>query len=110
VRLALDELLGNFTGLVGGPVFAHCLLPPLESLAMVEETAVREKTVESLRQISQEHSPVALEAQFVPLVKCLASRDWFTSHTSACGLFSVCYPRVSDAVKAEIRQPFCSLC
>ncbi|XP_032494807.1 serine/threonine-protein phosphatase 2A 65 kDa regulatory subunit A beta isoform isoform X3 [Phocoena sinus] len=110
VLLALAEQLGNFTGLVGGPDFAHCLLPPLESLATVEETVVRDKAVESLRQISQEHTAVALEAHFVPLVKRLASGDWFTSRTSACGLFSVCYPRASNAVKAEIRQHFRSLC
>ncbi|XP_042762880.1 serine/threonine-protein phosphatase 2A 65 kDa regulatory subunit A beta isoform isoform X4 [Panthera leo] len=110
VLLALAEQLGNFTGLVGGPDFAHCLLPPLESLATVEETVVRDKAVESLRQISQEHTPNALEAHFVPLVKRLASGDWFTSRTSACGLFSVCYPRASDAVRAEIRQHFRSLC
>uniref|UniRef100_A0A8C9NVC8 Protein phosphatase 2 scaffold subunit Abeta n=1 Tax=Spermophilus dauricus TaxID=99837 RepID=A0A8C9NVC8_SPEDA len=110
VLLALAEQLGNFTGLVGGPDFAHCLLPPLESLATVEETVVRDKAVESLRQISQEHTPVALEAHFVPLVKRLASGDWFTSRTSACGLFSVCYPRASNVVKAEIRQHFRSLC
>ncbi|XP_066229494.1 serine/threonine-protein phosphatase 2A 65 kDa regulatory subunit A beta isoform isoform X2 [Saccopteryx leptura] len=110
VLLALAEQLGSFTSLVGGPDFAHCLLPPLESLATVEETVVRAKAVESLRQISQEHTPVALEAHFVPLVKRLASGDWFTSRTSACGLFSVCYPRASNAVKAEIRQHFRSLC
>ncbi|XP_016119121.1 serine/threonine-protein phosphatase 2A 65 kDa regulatory subunit A beta isoform-like [Sinocyclocheilus grahami] len=84
--------------------------PPLESLATVEETVVRDKAVESLRKISQEHSPVDLEVHFVPLVKRLASGDWFTSRTSACGLFSVCYPRVSSTVKAEIRQHFRTLC
>ncbi|XP_055129038.1 serine/threonine-protein phosphatase 2A 65 kDa regulatory subunit A beta isoform isoform X10 [Symphalangus syndactylus] len=110
VLLALAEQLGNFTGLVGGPDFAHCLLPPLENLATVEETVVRDKAVESLRQISLEHTPVALEAYFVPLVKRLASGDWFTSRTSACGLLSVCYPRASNAVKAEIRRQFRSLC
>ncbi|KAM4015433.1 serine/threonine-protein phosphatase 2A 65 kDa regulatory subunit A beta isoform [Anomaloglossus baeobatrachus] len=110
VLLALAEQLGSFTTLVGGPEFVHCLLPPLESLATVEETVVRDKAVESLRKISHEHSPVDLEAHFVPLVKRLASGDWFTSRTSACGLFSVCYPRVSSTVKAEIRQHFRNLC
>lgn len=81
-----------------------CPQPPLESLATVEETVVRDKAVESLRKISHEHSPVDLEVHFEPLVKRLASGDWFTSRTSACGLFSVCYPRVSSTVKAEIRQ------
>uniref|UniRef100_A0A8C1S3Y2 Serine/threonine-protein phosphatase 2A 65 kDa regulatory subunit A beta isoform n=1 Tax=Cyprinus carpio TaxID=7962 RepID=A0A8C1S3Y2_CYPCA len=107
VLLALAEQLGNFTMLVGGPEYVHCLLPPLESLATVEETVVRDKAVESLRKISHEHSPVDLEVHFEPLVKRLASGDWFTSRTSACGLFSVCYPRVSSTVKAEIRHFHC---
>uniref|UniRef100_A0A8C5QC40 Protein phosphatase 2 scaffold subunit Aalpha n=1 Tax=Leptobrachium leishanense TaxID=445787 RepID=A0A8C5QC40_9ANUR len=110
VLLALAEQLGTFTTLVGGPEFVHCLLPPLESLATVEETVVRDKAVESLRAISHEHSPSDLEAHFVPLVKRLASGDWFTSRTSACGLFSVCYPRVSSTVKSELRQHFRNLC
>ena len=78
--------------------------PPLESLATVEETVVRDKAVESLRAVSHEHSPADLEGHFVPLVKRLAGGDWLTSRTSACGLFSVCYPRVSSPVKAELRQ------
>ena len=49
----------------------HCLLPPLESLATVEETIVRDKAVESLRTIAEEHSPQDLEDHFVPMVKRL---------------------------------------
>ena len=60
---------------------------------------MRDKAVDSLRAISSQHSPADLEAHFVPLVQRLASGDWFTSRTSACGLFSVCYQRVSPAVK-----------
>ena len=36
--------------------------------------------------------------------------EWFTSRTSACGLFSVCYPRVSSTVKADLRDQFRKLC
>ena len=97
--LALAEQLGTFTPLVGGAEHVHCLLPPLESLATVEETIVRDKAVESLRHVAEEHSASDLEAHFVPLVKRLATGDWFTSRTSACGLFSVCYPRVATSVK-----------
>ncbi|XP_008479235.2 serine/threonine-protein phosphatase 2A 65 kDa regulatory subunit A alpha isoform, partial [Diaphorina citri] len=110
VLLALAEQLGTFTPNVGGPEYVHCLLPPLESLATVEETVVRDKAVESLRLISAQHSPHDLEAHFVPLVQRLASGDWFTSRTSACGLFSVCYPRVTAGVKAELRSHFRNLC
>ena len=73
VLLALAEQLGSFTPLIGGPEHVHVLLPPLESLATVEETVVRDKAVESLRNVSQQHSPQDLEQHFVPLVKRLAS-------------------------------------
>lgn len=86
-------------------VNSYCVLflfqPPLESLATVEETVVRDKAVDSLRAISGQHSPSDLEEHFVPLVQRLASGDWFTSRTSACGLFSVCYQRVSPSVKGK---------
>ena len=55
----------------GGKEHVHCLLPPLESLATVEETIVRDKAVESLRTIAEEHSPQDLEDHFVPMVKRL---------------------------------------
>ncbi|XP_077985024.1 serine/threonine-protein phosphatase 2A 65 kDa regulatory subunit A beta isoform-like isoform X1 [Glandiceps talaboti] len=110
VLLALAEQLGSFTPLVGGAEHVHCLLPPLESLATVEETVVRDKAVDSLRKISTEHSSSDLESHFVPLVKRLSGGDWFTSRTSACGLFSVCYPRVSNNMKAELRNHFRNLC
>jgi len=81
-----------------------CILQaPLEGLATVEETVVREKAVESLRTVAVQHTPADLENYFVPLLKRLAAGDWFTSRTSACGLFSVCYPRVSTATKADLR-------
>nr|CAD7259517.1 unnamed protein product [Timema shepardi] len=120
VLLALAEQLGTFTTLVGGPDHVHCLLdyilclygpqPPLESLATVEETVVRDKAVDSLRAISSQHSPADLEGHFVPLVQRLAAGDWFTSRTSACGLFSVCYQRVGPGVKADLRSHFRTLC
>ena len=47
VLLALAEQLGTFTPLVGGSDHVHCLLPPLESLATVEETIVRDKVNEN---------------------------------------------------------------
>lgn len=77
---------------------------------MVEETVVRDKAVESLRIISAQHSPSDLEAHFVPLVQRLAIGDWFTCRTSACALFSVSYPRVSSALKADLRSHFRTLC
>ncbi|CAF0747632.1 unnamed protein product [Didymodactylos carnosus] len=110
VLLALAEQLGTFTQLVGGDSYVHVLLPPLESLAQVEETIVRDKAVDSLRLLAPQHSTTDLETYFVPTVKRLAQGDWFTSRTSASGLISVCYSRVSNHVKSELRQLFKSLC
>ena len=58
--LELAKQLGTFTPLVGGPEHVSCLLPPLESLATVEETIVRDKAVVSLRTIADEHSITVL--------------------------------------------------
>jgi len=110
VLLALAEQLAHFTPLVGGSQHVSCLLPPLESLATVEETVVREKAVESLRTISKDHSSEDLEQSFVPLVKRLAQGDWFTSRASACGLFACCYAGVSTNSKNELRGVFKTLC
>ncbi|CRL01713.1 CLUMA_CG014929, isoform A [Clunio marinus] len=110
VLLALAEQLGTFTNLVGGPEYAMYLIPPLESLSTVEETVVRDKAVESLRSVAAQHSAHDLEVHVIPTLQRLVSGEWFTSRTSACGLFSVCYPRVPASVKAELRNLFRQLC
>ena len=43
ILVTLSEELGGFVDLVGGPNHAPCLLEPLEALAAVEETVVRDK-------------------------------------------------------------------
>lgn len=96
--------------LVGGPAYAMSLIPPLESLATVEETVVRDKAVDSLKIIAAQHSVADLQTHFIPTLNTLTFGDWFTSRTSACALFTVCYPRVSPAIKAELRNNFRQLC
>ena len=49
VLLTLAGELGEFTEYIGGSQFAHILLQPLENLAAVEETMVRDKVNESSR-------------------------------------------------------------
>lgn len=55
--------------------------------------------MESLRLLAEQHSPSDLELYFVPLVLRLSNGDWFTSRTSACGLYAACYSRVSPPMK-----------
>jgi len=109
VLLALADELGNFVDYVGGPEFVHVLLPPLENLASVEETVVREKAVESLSKICVHFKEAGVNQYFVPLVLKLANGAFFTSRASACGLFAVCYKQAT-ASQEELKAVFGKLC
>lgn len=69
VLLAESEQLGNFVPYVGGPQYAHVLLPLLEQLSTVEETVVRDKAVESLAKVGSVMPDAATCDFFVPIVK-----------------------------------------
>lgn len=119
--LALADELGNFVDYVGGAEHAHILLGPLENLAAVEETVVREKVgarvplvrwiselfwqaVESLGKIVAILSQKQVEENFMPLIKRLTGGDWFTSRTSACGLYAAVYPKCANGTQDELRK------
>ncbi|KAI9363418.1 armadillo-type protein [Zopfochytrium polystomum] len=110
VLLALAEELGGFVDYVGGPQHAHLLLGPLETLAAVEETVVRDKAVESAAKVGQVLSPQHVEEHFIPMVKRLSLGDWFTSRTSACGLYAPTYHLATPPVQDELRRLFAQLC
>lgn len=110
VLLTLAQQLGRFAPLVGGPTYAHLLLVPLESLAAVEETVVRDTAVESLKMIAKEMAAENVESHFLPLIKRLAQGEWFTSRTSVCALFGAAYDRVGPNTKTELRELYPSLC
>ena len=93
----------------------------------MEETVVRDKAVESLRSVAEHHSKAHVEEYFVPMIKRLASGEspilsstppspppppgeWFTSRTSACGLFSVVYANCTTSTKQDLRTAFRALC
>ncbi|KAI1317084.1 hypothetical protein EDD11_009067 [Mortierella claussenii] len=110
VLLALAGELGDFVEYIGGAQYAHILLQPLENLAAVEETMVREKAVESLNKICPQLSQQQLEQYYIPLLKRLTLGDWFTSRTSATGLYACGYTLVSPAHQEEMRKAFGQLC
>lgn len=106
VLLVLAEELGDFAEYVGGKDHAYLILGPLENLAAVEETLVREKAADSINKITPLLSPAHLQAHFLPLLRRLAQGDWFTSRTSACALFATAYPLVDEATQTEMRDLF----
>lgn len=69
VLLAMAEQLGNFVPYVGGPAHAHVILQPLEALAVIEETVVRDKAVESLCKVGEQLPDSSVNDHFAPLVK-----------------------------------------
>lgn len=110
VLLAMAEELGVFIPYVGGVEHANVLLPPLETLCIVEETCVRDKAVESLCRIGSQMRESDLVDHFIPLVKRLAAGEWFTARVSACGLFHIVYPSAPDMLKTELRSIYNQLC
>lgn len=58
----------------------------------------------SLNKIASKMQPEQAEEHFFALVKRLACGDWFTSRSSAAGLFAVLYPFVSKDNQAELRS------
>eukprot|EP00210_Caulerpa_lentillifera_P002015 g1932.t1 len=109
VLLALAEELGDFVQYIGGKDHAHVLLAPLETLSTVEETVVRDKAVQSLCNVGHVLSTKAISNFFLPLIKRLASGEWFTARVSACGLFSAAYPLADESSRGELRSLFSNL-
>eukprot|EP01121_Diplochlamys_sp_Union-15-3_P005996 TRINITY_DN1639_c0_g2_i1.p1 TRINITY_DN1639_c0_g2~~TRINITY_DN1639_c0_g2_i1.p1 ORF type:complete len:591 (-),score=103.05 TRINITY_DN1639_c0_g2_i1:57-1829(-) len=110
VLLALAEELGNLVDYVGGKDYVHVLLVPLEILSVGEENVVREKAVEALCKCAEAMHPKTVENSFFPLIKRLSTGGWFSSKTSACGLFPVVYPKAEEATKKELRSLYHALC
>lgn len=106
---ALAERLGTLVPEVGGPEFSYSLLQPLESLAIVEETIVREKALESINKISEDQTSQQIEQHFLPLLRKLATNEWFTSRTSSVGFFASCYKKLNSEIQKELRKLFHNL-
>lgn len=115
VLLVLSDELGDFIGAVGGVDHAAALLEPLESLSMVEETCVRDRAVEALRRIlatvvaeSADRGAALHASHLFPLLRRVATGDWFTSRISACALFACTY-RGLPVQRVDLRNECLSL-
>lgn len=101
VLLALADELGGFTEYIGGPQWAHLLLGPLENLAAVEETLVRDKAAESINRVCAVLSPQQIVEVHLPLLRRLSGGEWFTSRSSATALYASAYPRLDPSTAAS---------
>ena len=62
------------------------------------------KAVESASKIGSCLSPAQVEEHYIPMLKRLTGGDWFTSRTSACGLYTAIYQLSSPATQDELRR------
>ncbi|EGG00330.1 uncharacterized protein MELLADRAFT_79246 [Melampsora larici-populina 98AG31] len=104
------ELNAAFVEYLGGPDYAHLLLVPLENLASVEETLVRDKAAESATQVAGVLSPAQIEEFYVPAMKRLSVAEWFTSRSTATALYAPAYQKATDTTKDEMRRMYAALC
>lgn len=89
ILLHLSEQLKLFIPLVGGYQHSQPVLEILMKLCNTDETMVRDKAVEILKDIGENLSNELTEELFVPVVEKLSNEDWFTSKCSAAALYSV---------------------
>lgn len=76
ILLALAEELGEFVPLVGGAGHAHFLLLPLEALATVDETVVRERAVTSICSVTALMPAPNVQEHLLPLLQVGQGKGW----------------------------------
>lgn len=107
VLFALANEFGNLGSFLLGSL--SLLIQPLEQLAEIEETVVREEAVKSLSIIATKMSDSEIISTFAPMVLNLSVGQSFMSRISAVGLLSCAYSR-SGMFKEKFRAKFIELC
>ncbi|KAG7350297.1 peptidase C14 caspase catalytic subunit-like protein [Nitzschia inconspicua] len=110
VLLALATSLGKMIPQVGGGMYAHTLLPPLELLLMVEEITVRDAASASAQTIADSLPDETFQNQYEAMLKRLATKEWFTARISSAGLLAKAYPRLTPTQQQQHVLLFVRLC
>lgn len=76
-------LNGQFLDYVGGPLFAPHLFKPLERLCELEETTVRGKAVDSIKNIFSLVNIKDLKQQIIQMIERLMNGDTYASKLAA---------------------------
>jgi serine/threonine-protein phosphatase 2A regulatory subunit A len=78
-----EALNGSFLEYVGGPLFAPHLFKPLERLCELEETTVRNKAVESIKNIFSLVNIKDLKQQIIQMIERLMNGETYASKLAA---------------------------
>jgi len=98
--ICLADIIPTLVEHVGGPEYAHHLMPTLEELANKEEAIVRTKATSALCRIGRQMPLSMLKKQYASLIVRLSSHDWFPSRISATGLFpTLLYELYNESMK-----------
>lgn len=87
-----QQLSPNLIEYCGGSVHAcKNMLPLLEKLAMVEETVIRQASIESFNKVIPRMDLKDIRQPLMLILQRLADGDWFTSRVSASALTPMAY-------------------
>ena len=84
------------------------LIAPLEQLALMEETVVREEAVKSLVKLAEMMPDSDIVSTFAPMVVRLSEQEKFSGKMAASFLISTAYPR-AGSLKEKLRTRFFEL-
>ncbi|XP_044271308.1 serine/threonine-protein phosphatase 2A 65 kDa regulatory subunit A alpha isoform-like [Tribolium madens] len=105
----LAEQLERLVPFVGGKDHVGILLNILVKLACEDELIVRERAVESMKNICKSLDKEQCEKSFFPLIEGMISSDWFTTKCSAGCLIAMSYEKMSQEKQTELRNFFRNL-
>jgi serine/threonine-protein phosphatase 2A regulatory subunit A len=98
----MSEQLGNLIDHVGGEGFAYHLIAPLKRLAIVEDSAVRMKAIESLLKVAQCLPQNHMNEHWLPTIIELKSHDYVTARIAACSLCCAALGKYQQDVRLQV--------
>lgn len=100
---------GDFVDHVGGPQYAHEILPILQSLATVDEKSVRDAAVASFTSIMKQLPQHQVDTACAQSVRDLSQKEWSTARTAACAIIPSLIQCCSESVQRDMLELFDSV-
>lgn len=109
--IAMSKKVGDFVPYIGGPEFAHHLIPILEPLCQIEEPTVRNAAAASMSKILSLLSPshttsIAQFNEFFMRISNEEDGEVFYGRVSACQFFPDLYRLLSPTDKQTLREVY----
>ena len=101
-----DTLDSSFLEYVGGNLYSPHVLKVLERLAEIEETVVRDKAINSIKNILGVINIKDCKQQIIQMIERLMNGETYASKLSAIQLFPVIYLHLSPSHQKDIINLF----